>query len=101
MINAIIMMSVVGGLLGLLLGVAGIYFTVEVDNRLEIVTGMLPGLNCGACGYPGCAGMAQALLDKKAQSASCKPSKPAQRERIDAYLTTGEDISVTPVAQNA
>jgi len=101
MINAIIMMTVVGGLLGLLLGVAGIYFTVEVDNRLEIVTGMLPGLNCGACGYPGCAGLAQALVDGKEKPILCKPSKPEQRDRITAYLETGEDITVTTAAQNA
>lgn len=100
MINAIIMMTIVGGLLGLLLGVAGIYFTVEVDNRLEIVTGMLPGLNCGACGNPSCAAMAQALIDGKAQPILCKPSKPEQRDRITAYLQTGEDSQVVPAAQN-
>jgi electron transport complex protein RnfB len=101
MINAIIMMTVVGGLLGLLLGVAGIYFTVEVDNRLEIVTGMLPGLNCGACGNPSCAAMAQSLIDGKQKPIACIPSKPEQRDRITAYLDTGEDIAVTTAAQNA
>lgn len=101
MINAIIMMTIVGGLLGLLLGIAGVFFTVEVDNRLETVTAMLPGLNCGACGYPGCAGLAQALVDGKEQPIACKPSKPDARDRITAYLATGEDIKATPAAQNA
>jgi electron transport complex protein RnfB len=101
MINAIIMMTIVGGLLGLLLGIAGVFFTVEVDNRLETVTAMLPGLNCGACGYPGCAGLAQALVDGKEQPVACKPSKADARERITAYLTTGEDIKAIPAAQNA
>lgn len=96
MINAILMMTIVGGLLGLLLGVAGIYFTVEVDNRLEEVTAMLPGLNCGACGYPGCAGLAQALVDGKAQPISCIPSKPEARDRITAYLSTGIDTKAIP-----
>jgi electron transport complex protein RnfB len=91
MINAIIMMLVVGGLLGLLLGVAGSFFTVEVDNRLEEVTAMLPGLNCGACGYPGCVGLAQALVDGKAQPVLCKPSKPAQRDAITAYLAAQKE----------
>lgn len=96
MMNAILMMIIVGGLLGLLLGVAGIYFTVEIDNRLEIVTGMLPGLNCGACGYPGCAALAQALVDGKAQPILCKPSKPEARDRITAYLANGEVIKTEP-----
>lgn len=101
MINAIIMMTIVGGLLGLLLGVAGIFFTVEVDNRLEIVTKMLPGLNCGACGNPSCVAMAQALIDGKAQPILCKPSKPEQRDRITTYLATGKDIQAEPVVQSA
>ena len=91
MIQAILMMLVVGGVLGLVLGIAGIYFTVEVDHRLETVTTMLPGYNCGACGFPGCSGLASAIVDGKAASASCKPAKPEQRERITTYMATGED----------
>ena len=31
-------------------------FKVEEDPRIDIVEGLLPGANCGGCGYPGCRG---------------------------------------------
>lgn len=86
MINAILMMLVVGGLLGAVLGVAGKIFYVEVDTRVEDVTGMLPGYNCGGCGYAGCSGMAAALVAKEANVSNCKPSKPDAKAKILEYL---------------
>lgn len=38
-------------------------FHVEEDPRVNEVTEMLPGINCGACGFPGCSGMANALVE--------------------------------------
>lgn len=37
-------------------------FAVYEDPRLGQVTALLPGANCGGCGYPGCSGMAAALV---------------------------------------
>jgi Na+-translocating ferredoxin:NAD+ oxidoreductase RNF subunit RnfB len=37
-------------------------FRVEEDPRIDEVAEMLPGANCGGCGYPGCRGMAEALV---------------------------------------
>ena len=92
MLNAIVMMIVLGAVLGLLLGVAGVFFTVEVDTRVEQITAMLPGLNCGACGFPGCNGLATALVSKEASDpALCKPSTQAHRDRINAFMETGVD----------
>ncbi len=41
----------IGIFIGLFLGVAGIKFKVEVDPREEAILGVLPGNNCGGCGY--------------------------------------------------
>ncbi len=41
------------------------YFKVEADVRVEKVTSLLPGYNCGGCGFPGCSGMAEALSFKR------------------------------------
>lgn len=92
MLNAIVMMIVLGAALGLLLGVAGVFFTVEEDTRVEQITAMLPGLNCGACGFPGCNGLANALVSGEAKSPTlCKPSKESHRSRITAFMETGID----------
>lgn len=37
-------------------------FAVHEDPRIGQVTATLPGANCGGCGYPGCSGMAGALV---------------------------------------
>ncbi len=37
-------------------------FAVHEDPRLAQVAEILPGANCGGCGYPGCSGMAAALV---------------------------------------
>ncbi len=93
MINAILVMLVTGMVLGLLLAVASKIFYVQVDERQEKVTTMLPGYNCGSCGYPGCSGLASALIDKTTDTVNCRPCKPEQRQAIVDYLnnTPGPD----------
>ena len=86
MIKAIIMMLVVGAVLGIVLGISAKVFYVKPDTRVEDITKMLPGYNCGGCGYPGCAGMAEALVNKETEVTSCKPSKPEAKEAIKQYL---------------
>ena len=49
MINAILALAAVGGVLGLLLGIADKYLKVEEDPRIEVVLGKLAGVNCGKC----------------------------------------------------
>lgn len=96
---AVLMMVVLGGVLGLGLGIADKYLKVEVDKRVEAVTGMLPGYNCGGCGFPGCSGMAEALVDKSMDTILCKPCKADKKAEIIAYLkeTPGPDGSTITV----
>lgn len=49
---------------------------------------MLPGYNCGACGYGSCAGMAQAMLKDPEAYKKCKPMKKEMKEKIEEYLKT-------------
>ncbi|MCC8173441.1 MAG: Fe-S cluster domain-containing protein [Odoribacter sp.] len=37
-------------------------FKVEEDPRIDVVEGLLPGVNCGGCGSPGCRSFAEALV---------------------------------------
>ncbi|CCY45592.1 putative uncharacterized protein [Clostridium sp. CAG:1193] len=46
---------------------------------------MLPGYNCGACGYGSCVGMANALLKEKNAINKCKIAK--NKEEIIKYLS--------------
>ena len=65
------LVGAVGVLMGLFLGLAGIKFKVEVDEREEAVLAALPGNNCGGCGYAGCAGLASAIVKGEAPANAC------------------------------
>ncbi len=70
-------------------------FAVEEDPRLSEVAEMLPGINCGACGFPGCPGMAQALVEGADQGdishLNCPPGGTEVMATIGGYfgLETG------------
>lgn len=51
-----------GLLFALGLGIASKIFHVEVDPRIEEAIEALPGANCGACGFAGCKGYAEAVI---------------------------------------
>ncbi len=74
MTDILIAIAILGGLgllFGLVLAVASKVFHVETDPRLDQLTECLPGANCGGCGYPGCSGYAQAVLEGKAPVGKC------------------------------
>jgi electron transport complex protein RnfB len=86
MLIVIIILSALGVSLGLLLGVAARYFKVEEDPLIETVEQMLPGANCGQCGFPGCAGAAAALVDGQAKASCCPPGGRALAEQLAEFL---------------
>lgn len=81
-----IVLALTGGILGVFISLASIAFYVELDTRVEDVLGMLPGLNCGMCGYPGCEGLAEAIINDGANPVLCKPGTQEMREKIKAYF---------------
>ena len=85
---AVLILAGLGIILGLGLAIAAKVFHVEVDTRVEDITNILPGANCGACGFPGCAGYAEAIVAEVAESLSqCKPGmKAGTPEKIKKYL---------------
>lgn len=52
----------VGLFFGALLGFASIVFKVDKDERIDKVCELLPGANCGGCGYTGCSALAEAVV---------------------------------------
>ena len=102
-ISAILLaMVVVGGtglLIAILLGIASEKFKVPVDEKEVAIRAELPGNNCGGCGFPGCSGMAEALVSKDMDHIACKPCKADKRQEIIDYLknTPGPDGSTIEV----
>lgn len=85
--EAILTLGILGGIFGLGLAIAAEILKVEVDVRIETINELLPGYNCGACGYPGCSGFAEGIIDGDvAKLSDCKPGKDENYDPILAYL---------------
>lgn len=90
----IIAAAIVGGtglFIGLFLGIAGKKLAVEVDPREEAIMGVLPGNNCGGCGYAGCSGLAVAIVEGKAEVGACPVGGNPVAEKIAAIM--GQEAS--------
>lgn len=86
MIYAVISLAVLGAAFGIVLGVAQKKFAVEVDPRIEAILEVLPGANCGGCGYPGCNGYAEAIIAGTAPINMCAPGKEEIQKQIAAVM---------------
>lgn len=72
--NILYAAAVIGGLgllFGIGLGVAAKKFAVEVDPLIPVVRELLPGANCGGCGFAGCDAFAKALVSGESQPNGC------------------------------
>lgn len=61
-ISSIIVLGVIGLASAVILYFVAQKFKVEEDTRIDAVAELLPGANCGGCGYPGCRGFAEACV---------------------------------------
>ena len=59
---AVIVLGAIGLIAAIVLFAASKKFAVYEDPRIAQVGELLPGANCGGCGFPGCSGMADALV---------------------------------------
>ena len=98
---AALILAFLGLALGFGLAIASKYLHVDVDTRIEDIIKILPNANCGACGFPGCAGYAEAIVEGKAENLSqCKPGlKAGKPEQIRQYLDEhpNPDGSINPI----
>ena len=83
---ALCCMGVLGIAFGLGLACAARRFHVDVDPRVEEVYEALPHIDCGACGYPGCAGYAAAVVEGKAEADLCVPGGPQTAQAVGAVM---------------
>lgn len=73
MIWGILLLTVLGFLFGLILAIVANFFKVEVDKKVQIISELLPNINCGACGFAGCSGYAESIVNKNAEINLCVP----------------------------
>ena len=101
--NEIIIATAVLSGMGLVFGVSLAYaskvFAVVEDERVMKVRALLPGANCGACGYAGCDGLAAALVAGTANLRDCPVGGEDVAEKIALVLGMQVDKSERRVAR--
>ena len=70
---AIVTVTLLSAILGLILGYAAIRFRVEGNPLADQVEKVLPQSQCGQCGFAGCKGYAKALTEDNAEINLCPP----------------------------
>ncbi|MEM5948623.1 RnfABCDGE type electron transport complex subunit B [Spirochaetia bacterium 38H-sp] len=100
-IFSVIVLTFTAGIFALMLAWAAKRFAVKEDPRVETVMEMLPGINCGACGFAGCSGLASALV-QAADSGDlsglfCPPGGQNTMDKVGEFLGvefSGGDVPV-------
>ncbi len=88
----------VGLFIGLFLGFAAKTFAVKQDEKELLVRGLLPGANCGGCGYPGCDGLAAAIAKGEAPANACPVASREAHGQIAEVMGTSVEETEQKVA---
>lgn len=98
-LDAILVLGGVGLVFGILIAIANAKLAVWEDPRIGVVTAILPGANCGACGLPGCRAFAEQAVAGEIQVAQCSVATDAIRHQIADYLGVAVGSTVKRVAR--
>ena len=98
-ILAVLVVGLIGLAFGLLLAFAAVIFKVEVDERIDKITEVLPGANCGACGYAGCSAYAKAVVEDNAPVNACSVGKDKVAEKIGEIMGKSAEKAVPMTAR--
>ena len=81
-----------------LLYVVSLFFKVEEDPRIDLVTAVLPGANCGGCGFAGCRNFAEACVKAGGiEGLACPVGGDPTMEEVKKILTPAAAEKTTPV----
>ncbi len=82
----VLILSGIGSIAAMILCIASRIFHVEEDPRIKGVLNILPGANCGGCGYAGCNSCAEAIIKGEAPANVCVVGQTEVATRIAEYL---------------
>lgn len=97
-LSAIGVLGGIGIICGILLAIAAKLFHVDVDQKIIDVRSILPGANCGGCGFPGCDGLAAAIAEGKAPVNACPVSNSEAYEKIAEVMGVKAEVGERKVA---
>jgi len=93
MYAAIPVLTTLGFTLGALLGMAAKRLKVDSNPIVDKVNEVLPGTNCGQCGFTGCGPAAEALVNGAAKVTLCPPGGRSVAQELAELMNVSIDIS--------
>ena len=96
---SVVCLGVLGVGFGAGLALASRRFHVDTDPRVDEIIEALPGANCGACGYAGCAAFAEAVVKGEALADACVVGGVPCAKAVAAIM--GADLGEAPVRKRA
>lgn len=91
-------MLVIAVLFALAIVILGKKLSIESNQKTEEIRKLLPGANCGACGYAGCDALAKALSEGKAKVSDCNVNSKKNKTELAHLLGSEEDGGIETVA---
>jgi Na+-translocating ferredoxin:NAD+ oxidoreductase RNF subunit RnfB len=85
-LTSVAILGGVGITFGTLIALANAKLKVWEDPRISAVEEVLPGANCGACGYAGCRAFAEAAVNGVVAPAGCTVMGEDDREDVAALI---------------
>jgi len=93
-------LGVIALLAACLLYVVSLYFKVEEDPRIDLVTAVLPGANCGGCGFAGCRNFAEACVKAGGiDGLACPVGGEPTMEQVKLILVPADEAAAAPAAE--
>lgn len=89
-LTPILIVGLIGLLAGVILAVASLVMAVPKDEKAEALEEVLPGANCGACGFSGCPGYAAAMAKGEAKPGLCSPGGAEVAQKCGEILGAGQ-----------
>ena len=99
MLSAVVAITLLATIFGLLLGYAAIRFKVKSNPVVEQVDALLPQTQCGQCGFGGCRPYAEAIAAGEADINRCPPGGEATIQSLAGVISV--ESSKTPRALEA
>lgn len=98
-VTAVLILGGTGLAFAILIALANSKLWVWADPRIDVVAGMLPNANCGACGLPGCRVFAEKAVEGKISPSECTVAAVSARDAIAGYLGVDAGAAVRRVAR--
>ena len=98
-VTAVLVLGITGLVIGLVLYAVSRKFKVEEDPRVARIIDLLPGANCGGCGFPGCAAFAEACVKSESMDGlKCSACKKEVMQQVAAIAGHTVELGVEKIA---